>query len=1126
MPFPPELDSGQLTAIRGTRYASEQLILLNSNTVVLQAEITAVPTTNSFAQVTLDTPTIGAIEDALPGMRVLIGEDDNPRHAFFDGRVRKTPAGSVLYINETSARIEVGHICTVILDFGLYEKLARVVNKTTYLKDWDLTYSAPKPIIYDLQSAYVGIGDPTTFALSPQAFAVASGATIDDETWLWTVPTGVTITVGAEDEREIEIEVEESLTEYWIHVQVEDIGGRVGERWFPVWALPADLAIPAGFEGAQIERALEGGANASVSAFAGVDDVLDNTLCVIFRREWYEDDLTPVVTNIDFVGRLRNESDPNNPDETANRVWESRFEIEGMGTQLGRVAAAMIECLDKGSASVWDEIVNLTPWRAICHLLQTHTTFCEINSLSFDSTSNTFRYPSFPGKGSSIWDSIVDFMNGINATMDFAASGEAFVYRDGRWLTGVEQDALETVADFEMQDGIQFTFEHSHIDQTGQVNAFGASFNTSANKIPVVAAFWPGSAQGPGVGRPVLDGQILAVNQSKLAAEAEIERRIGKKAAIDNNRDELTVEHPDGYHFLIPTAHGWYTWTLDPEDAVTRGLAFDDTTRWILESVSVTHDNETGSDEVTGKYVKLTPSSDGKAYDPPTSTTTFPAFPPFPPFNIYPSFPDLPILLPPDLPPFAGPPYLGPVGGPVSVPKDGNATLLVTENGAWISVNFVPTTEPDYREITPSGLEGTLRAGKFGIGKEAYLLESDGDISVLWHTPDAFASPVEWTSGEPILGVYDIIRPTTVQGEVYIRGHIIAETGCYPEIEGGVGTNLQDRSLDLGDGWWSVETTDQGGGGATFYAQILFPGCCYLADYNLIGATNAAPGNRLAWNCEPDEDFDHTGDYGVGAGCLERVLFRSFEAGEFQFQLTSDGSCEGGGINAGAVRFSDDSGATWESPFSVTSGGGMDTSKVGDGALIGNAAAVQIATLNDLDFSLYGDPLPTDGVPTAIWWPRMLFSGGSNGSTDTPVYLVASAVLTASDESMWRVTADGLTYTDITPEISGDFFEAVGPECIAMPWSTNRIAAVGMFGDEIHLVTSLSQGTIWADRGALNDTAKAVRFRNGDKTGRQLFICNGAPSYSGNFGADLVEKAHPDPLGPELAPLVALEVYG
>ncbi|PJF39038.1 MAG: hypothetical protein CUN54_09560, partial [Phototrophicales bacterium] len=182
----------------------------------------------------------------------------------------------------------------------------------TQFKDFDEPYRALDPVISGLQSAYAGFASGTpeglTLTLSPQALAAASGAVIVG--WQWTIPaSGVTVVSGALTQRQVGLRFDPASTEYWVKVTATDDGGRTGIFWFPVWS-HNDINPPAlGFTAANISRSLDGGSTPTLTAFDGVNNLLDGTLIVIWSQEFYNGTETNIFSNIDAVCRLRRESD-------------------------------------------------------------------------------------------------------------------------------------------------------------------------------------------------------------------------------------------------------------------------------------------------------------------------------------------------------------------------------------------------------------------------------------------------------------------------------------------------------------------------------------------------------------------------------------------------------------------------------------------------------------------------------------------------------------------------------------------------------------------------------------------------------------------------------------------------
>lgn len=1207
MPFPSALDSGQYTQVRGNHYAADELMLLCSNTVVFAARINGAPTGDTYAQVTFDTVTTGAYTDVFEGMTVYISRDNTLRNAYFRGRVRLDGSGNVststvLYINETSEAIADNDYLFVVRDFALHPKLVRVVRQSEtsllYYKDYNQAYADPAPCIYGLQSAYAGVvsGSPAGFTVSfaAQAVAVESGDSISG--YAWTLPSGTTVTAGATNTANVTVRFDAAASEYWVRLVVTSANGRTTTRWIPVWAIPANLSttIAVGFEGSAIEGSLDNGFTASVTAFEDVDDLLDQTLCVILSREYYDGDEGSIVTPVKFVGRIRRDTSSSSADEQASRVLSAQFEIEGMAAQLTRVLIDEIKMVIDATPTVWDEIANLTPWRAICHLLREHTTFMTVCSLSFSDTSNTYLYPSFPTGGGSVMDTLRDILESFNGWVEWAASGEARVVRDLRYATASERDAAPVVADFDAQDFIDITVEHQHVDEVGLITAYGGTYSTSTEQVIPVAAKWPGVTQAEGFARDQWNRQVMAANLSKAGAQAELRRRIGYRGALLNTRDSLTVVFPDQYNWIIPSVSQWYTFSLSLQTLAESGdnlrWEFDTNTRWLCETVSVQHDHSSGSKTVQATFTRETESTDGRDYEPPVSGDYMPSLPGLPGFNVYPAFPDLPIILPDSLSNLYAPPFLGPTSTVAQVvaagASDGSVLLALTDDGDGDTRLFITRTgllaRPTWVEITPPLADGeTIRYAcftRFDTG--VYCLAATPEESRVYYCENGLAAPPTWTANAAVEGIYTQLRTTDTPGEIYILGATLAE-----EEEGewevtldftlssygfSVGTHPQVGAVATagrwvaGQGWQLAAALYRAAlfiTSPTFSPITLFRPDIIIyydnSDAVTLGGSNFSDAKIQVTRSNSTTDLSGaftpsplatgTGLTAVGTGLTNAADVVAFSIAVRQFP----GSVENGwaptyitgilirgtGPNPFATsgfgsRFSDDFGATFEAVQDAGDppgeGSGIATEKIGTSVLVGTEGQVVIATSKGGAYSAYGSAMPTTGQPTALFVPYRTFGSNTvdNINDTTPEYLVASAVLSDDDESLWRVTASGATFTDITPLDSGTPGVAVGPESLAMHRRNGFIIlAIMSFDGTRRLARSLNTGTTWLLSAALEDEANCIRTLTNDKNNRQVWFANGIEGvgYIKNCQTSLavVNKSVPSS-----APVVLIDVYG
>lgn len=1164
MPFPSAISD--YTPLRGSSsvpasYAANQYMVLGSNTVVFAARVNQASFTAPYAQITFDTVTTGAYTDILEGQTVLISATSSARDAYFAGRVRKAATSTLLYINESAAAIGDNDYIFVLRDWRVWEKLARV-SGATYYKDWDLTYSAPSPVIYGLQSAYAGIvsGTPAgyTVAFSASAFAVASGATISS--YAWTIPSGGTVTAGATNTADVTVRFDAAATEYWVKLVVTDSGGRTATRWIPVWSVPANLSttVNLGFAGVEIEGDIENGWTANVEAFTGVENLLDNTLCCVFDVEYYNGTPTAISGNVKFVGRLRTEESGNQPDDTYSRVQSARYTLESPFAQLARTSAPSIKCINDSTPSVWDEITNLTPWRAICHLLQTHTTFLTVNSLSFDSTANTFLYDTFPTNGDNIIAAIQDILHSINAVLECAQAGEAQIVRDARYLSSTERDALITVANFTSADWIEFSLPIDHLDKVGQIKGYGGTYNGTTSKVAIVASYWPGIAQGSAPGRSVFNGQILTANQSAVAAQEELNQRIGYKAAIENVRNELHITFPDGYNWLTPSVHQWYAFTITSSDNLP-GRSITTTTRWLCQSVSIAHNNENGTKDVSAVFIEEAASTDGRTYIPPKGTDIAPVLPAIPPFNPYPAFPDLPVILPVTPTPTYMPPYIGvtnPVGDPLL--KDGNEAIAWNDTILNITGDLISATSPAYREGNPTGVSsGVVEARLSGFSdNKAYLLlgvgsggtweqtfDFTGGVSGGWQPSRASGSNyyAAWSGTGFIRGVYKepIIINLTFPTAATITGFSITLDSALPSTYSNKGTLYRS---DASDPLVTV-TRQNNGAGPSFTVTIgsvitsgftlgvdashltseAVTNTCKIVSVTLRGAgANPFTGGASSSVYQVDNVFasnvvdNWAAGADLGAGF---VLLRTTSTQDALYVYEPSGA---------TVRYSNDGGATWDTAIDLLSSpgsfGGFDTIKIGAASLAATDGAVLLATTAGGAYSAYAT-MPAGAQAGCIVIPRYVFgsTSGSNTTDSAPEFLVGSPTLTAGNAALWKVTATGATFTDITPNDGIYYGTVVSANALAMPWYSGAIiAGLFDFNGTRKLCVSTNAGATWTITATgVDAAADYIQFRKGDKTMQQVFFANGsAIAYSKNRGATLSARTYPQ------ATITGVQVYG
>lgn len=632
MTFQSALTAGNLDSLRGTasvppRYAGAQYLSVLPNTTIFAARVNGSPSGDSFAQITFDTVTTGAYTDIAVGMRVLISHTNDRRAAFFDGRARKAATSTILYINETSEPIADNDYIFVIEDYPIREKQLRD-DAGTFKVDYEDAYRGLPPVIGGVRGAYAGLVNAdgklrVPFAAS--AVAAESGATISS--YAYTLPGSATVISGATNTANVTVDFAAGC--WFVKLVVTDSGGRSSTLYIKVWAEdPAtSTTLITGFSGAQISCALNQnpaspsqGWTASIAAFTGIDSLLNNTAVCIWDDEYLNGAQGSIGSNVRFVGRLRRESNQAQASDVYSRVLNTTFQLEGEGQQLARIDGPRVSTLHAASPSKWGEIKNWTPWRAIVLLLAEFSTFLLTNSLTFDATADTFLAAGSNTDGQNMLNCVHGIAQGINAEMQFAPWSAAEVARHAGYLATADRNSLPTILNYTTEDMLDSAIEVEHVSPVGFVDASGGMYTASGGTVTPLRSFAPGIAKAIGEGQATLTRQLLQANQTQAAAQNELNDRAGNHWRRLESGVTLPVSHPDAYGFLIPAVNQWYTWTFTAADSNLRSIAYDTATRWLLMSVSMTHNNETGTKDIQATYLQETSGfGHGKTIAYPTS---------------------------------------------------------------------------------------------------------------------------------------------------------------------------------------------------------------------------------------------------------------------------------------------------------------------------------------------------------------------------------------------------------------------------------------------------------------------------------------------------------------------------
>ena len=765
MPFPSALAAGDYTNLRAGFYSAVQRASVCPNTVVFAAQVNQAVFDPSFAEVTFDNVTTGAIADAKEGFTVYIGSSATPaNNATFIGRVREEEAGAVLSINESSAALADDMYITVTKDIRAQPKLQRLVAGV-WKMDYEIGFRELLPTISGIPTAIVIVMDGAgnaDYAFDPTGHYNTSGSAASS--WAWDSDTAAYI-VGNAASRNPTLRWTVA-GHYMPRVTVTDDGAREG--WFSphVFVVPADKSsqIITGFAGANITRDVNNGATATIEGWTGISDILHSTFVVLWRTESYNGTTTPIETNIDFCGRFRSEDDFTTGDDRYSTLTKANFVLEGIGTQLASLPVTRIATETDDTPTLFGEINNLTLWRATVFLLTEFTNLANVSGIAFGITDETYERPLVGTQQPHALGAANNIMGSINAALCFCPEGEIEIRRNANYLSDADRNALTTVANWTTADVYDFHIEIGHMPQFNRMTAWGGAYDTTTEKDTIFQAITPAVAPGRGGEGGFLNAQVLESDAILADIHTEMALRDASEFAARNPKPHLPGSHPGGYHFIVPTNWQWYTFTIAATDNV-RGLVYTTDTRWLLRSVSISHSNITGIREVSPTYTQETQGTGAQIAVQIAPTEIPPTMPVLPPLPVFPGFPPMPGIglpnpnpaddeIPPedpgDVQPVVDP---DPPTDPDEVPgaSTGNTVMWHNASQVFLSMNFGLAASPTSYEVTPSGVHTIYDADFSPTSAAAYILANSvgGGLSELITFSDATAYTFILRPGRP-----------------------------------------------------------------------------------------------------------------------------------------------------------------------------------------------------------------------------------------------------------------------------------------------------------------------------------------------------------------------------------------
>lgn len=1177
MPFNSAITSGQKDSLRGTasiapRWSGTFYLSVCPNTNVYTAQINQTAFGNAIAALTYDGGS-GTLANVKVGHTVLISHTNDRTKAYFAGRVRIAPTSTVLYINESSADFQDDDYIFIVADFRILDKLARYESAVLY-PDYETAFRALIPLIYGLRSAYIGStsGASLAFSFAPSVVAATSGATISSH--LWDVGDG-TITVGSTTTQNITVTFPPGFR--WISYRATDSGGRQSTRYLPVWVHDAtETPTPLQIGDVQITGTLEDGFNATIPAFAGVSAILDNTLCVLWLDdERYNGTATNIVSNVMMVGRFRSEVNQTEYDTDGQQDAQVRFEIEGVQRQLARLEAKPLEILHSTAPDAFNEVNDLTIWRAI-HLLATeYSTLHSLHSIYFDDVANTFEVFGLTTIDGNLLGAFNDLAVSINSRLVCNGAGQVEFVRDANIISEADRAALTTVLDFAEEDILDLSYSRPHTKDIGRLIGSGGSADVDTSTLVIADSIAPGVAQDAGEGGGNLHRQVLTAALGQDDAFDELNERAGHAYAQANARAEIVVTHPDGYHWLTPALDQWYTFTLSG-DETARGVVLDNTTNWQLVAVDITHNLIEGTNEVQATYREETsgPPAQSLIYPPVmTATFDFPAFPPLPPF---PAFEIPPFFLPEAPTLLTVPPILSggsiPTGGSTAgrIPRNGNTLLAWSASRLYLTTDALLRSPPTWLDVTPPNAQGIKHAMFYGSKGALVSCEGGGWCYTFNFLTDdhnwqnfnyvcggssvgdgAWASTIGWQNDNTAEanGVSKVIAikiniPSTFITSVTLTGRsVTAQNGpltiaAYSQAADPCnGADLVFESATVAVNTDFSPLLNLNRTVTTLILRVQADDAPPLTGATgrpvirsvTIRGTGKNPFAQTD-NCAPTSAptiFRCTDVFAKIPTWRGYAMSEVFERLGKTFTVGEVYAFDAGGEQ---VKRSTDSGATFGGsialPISFGANAAFDPERIGVPTLGGTSGQVKMATTAGGAYSAYGSAMPAGAQPLAVFIPRYRFGAStSNIKTTTPEYLVASPSVGAA-EALWKVTASGVTFTGITPTDGANKGLATGANCLAMMWySGSIIVAVLSFGGTIKLARSTDAGSTWFLSSALAAQASWLTIRKSDLYNKQVFAANGANGVAYWSNIKAASPTFVNKLLPGSAVCIGVDVY-
>lgn len=605
MPFPTPLSSPQLATLRTSGYWSRNLVCLNPNDIVFQAQSTQTITAAPFVTFSWDNATIGAYTDAWEGMVCFISPTTDLRSATYRGRVRLAPSATHFNIDLNGTVLNDNDYITVIRDCDLF---ARIRNDT--LVDGSIAYQPLPPMLNDHPNTVVlyDVDNDGQVAWTPvqSGIAVDADATVVD-TWAWDISGDGT---SAIDDPTLEHPAFTFAAGYHYLVRViyTDDAGTSNCQLTHIYAVTRTFTAPvvSPIITGSVSGSTDDGWTCDLTAYADVATLLDRTHAAVFHVEHFGDDSSsPFFDTVLMTGRIRSDSIQTQGSAEAGQVQQVTFQVEGIAAYLRRLRIPNDIIRATDSPDEWGEINSPTPYRMAVYALWVYSTLTNIGS--FGVQTGAFAAWGIGGEprgidGGYALEVLTNVLDPIKAAVNYAPSGELFLAR----TVSYEEDrsGVPLIAITGLQDITEYTVNRDSSRTYAQVIAYGGVFDSLANTFVLYTASAPSIVYGDGGDTLEITREILAANSTILEATDEIGLRVSNHYAYENSKPLLSETLLDSYAgVMIPTNYQRWV-SVYPATSNTLGIAYTAVDYWQLQSVTLTLNVDGSIDVSVEKYAE------------------------------------------------------------------------------------------------------------------------------------------------------------------------------------------------------------------------------------------------------------------------------------------------------------------------------------------------------------------------------------------------------------------------------------------------------------------------------------------------------------------------------------------